>query len=304
MNNTRKLTEGAMMAAIIGILLFLNRQSGSLFDFILYWITPIPLAVYTVKYGFKEGLLPYVVIVLLSLMMGMYTALYYCVFGGFVGLVYGYLVNKDVENHVLLLMTCSASIISTFISLFLLSSLFGYSLVDDMALMTQTMNEINAMFSDVSALQINMDLIPMIVIMSNVILGLLEGLLIYLFTHIVLQRLKIKVRRFKPISTLRLSKPMGIVICIFMLASYFMIEANILSNFQNILYFVYLICIIILMINGYIAALTIIAFYKKRKYVFLLIFGIFPPFNMILCAIGLLDSITNLRDELTIKKNR
>ena len=45
---TRKLTFGAMVAAIFGVLLLLNRQSGGLFSDLFLFILPIPMTAYSV----------------------------------------------------------------------------------------------------------------------------------------------------------------------------------------------------------------------------------------------------------------
>ena len=49
MNKTKKLTDGAMMVALIGVLLFINRQSAGFIDFAIYWIVPIPIIIYTMR---------------------------------------------------------------------------------------------------------------------------------------------------------------------------------------------------------------------------------------------------------------
>ena len=55
MNSTKKLTEGAMMCALVGVLLFINRQSAGFIDFAIYWLVPLPIIIYTVKYGVKDA---------------------------------------------------------------------------------------------------------------------------------------------------------------------------------------------------------------------------------------------------------
>ena len=52
---TRKLTFGAMVVAIFGVLLLLNRQSGGLFSDLFLFILPIPMTAYAALYGGKSG---------------------------------------------------------------------------------------------------------------------------------------------------------------------------------------------------------------------------------------------------------
>ena len=53
-NNVRKLTDGAMMCAIVGVVLLINRQLGGLFQDMFLFLFPIPMVFYSAKYGWKE----------------------------------------------------------------------------------------------------------------------------------------------------------------------------------------------------------------------------------------------------------
>ena len=46
---TRKITEGAMMCAIVGLVLFINRQLGNMLEYFMYWVLTFPILVYTAK---------------------------------------------------------------------------------------------------------------------------------------------------------------------------------------------------------------------------------------------------------------
>jgi len=57
MNSTKKITQGAMMCAIVGAMLLLDRQLAGFIDFALFWIIPLPVVVYTAKQGTRYGFL-------------------------------------------------------------------------------------------------------------------------------------------------------------------------------------------------------------------------------------------------------
>lgn len=65
-NSVRKITDGAMMVALIGLFLFINRQLAGLLDLYAAWLVPLPMVMYAVKYGWKSALVPFVSVIFLS----------------------------------------------------------------------------------------------------------------------------------------------------------------------------------------------------------------------------------------------
>ena len=51
----RRITDGAMMAAIIGVMLFIDRQTAGMISGGFVWILPIPMVFYSAKYGMKNS---------------------------------------------------------------------------------------------------------------------------------------------------------------------------------------------------------------------------------------------------------
>ena len=86
-NQTRKITEGAMMCAIVGLLLFINRQLGNMLEYFMYWVLTFPILVYTAKYGVRNALVPSVSMLLLSFMISSPTTIFYLFSCIVVGLV-------------------------------------------------------------------------------------------------------------------------------------------------------------------------------------------------------------------------
>ena len=52
-NDVRRLTDGAMMCAIVGAVLLINRQLGGLFQDMFLFLFPIPMVFYSAKYGMR-----------------------------------------------------------------------------------------------------------------------------------------------------------------------------------------------------------------------------------------------------------
>ena len=53
--NIRKITDGAMMAAIVGVVLIINRQMAGLLQDLLLFVFPLPMVFYAAKYGMKQS---------------------------------------------------------------------------------------------------------------------------------------------------------------------------------------------------------------------------------------------------------
>ena len=104
-NQTRKITEGAMMCAIVGLVLFINRQLGNMLEYFMYWVLTFPILVYTAKYGVRNALVPSVSMLLLSFMISSPTTIFYLFSCIVVGLVYGGGVRKGWKNGTLLFLS-------------------------------------------------------------------------------------------------------------------------------------------------------------------------------------------------------
>ncbi len=91
---TRKLTEGAMMVALVGLMLFVNLQLGGMPEALMYWILTFPILIYTAKYGIRNGLIAAFSTTLLSFMISSPTTIFYLFSCNVCGLFYGEGIRK------------------------------------------------------------------------------------------------------------------------------------------------------------------------------------------------------------------
>lgn len=303
MNSTKKITEGAMMAAIVGALLVLNRQTANFFDYALFWIVPLPVVIYTAKYGAKNALMLVISIIVIAIITGMPSALFYSCMGSTLGLLLGAAVRKQKEQGTLLLISCGVSIVTTFLTIFVFASVLGYNLIDETNATIEMLTTIMETMGMSAQLQSIIDFVPILVMMSLLLSALLEGVLVYLLSNIVLHRMKIKIAPMKPVSQIQLPKLWGYVFILLYIGSIVALNIGTMATYSNLLYFIQVISLLILMANGYICAMTIMAYYKKKKYFWLLVIGVFPPFCILLALLGYLDSVMNVRWEETVLKH-
>ena len=95
--NVRRITDGAMIVAIMGLVVVIDGQSGMILDGILFWFIPIPIIIYTVKYNLTNGLLVTVAVTLLTFIISLPHLAILVGFSSLIGLAYGYGINKKLN---------------------------------------------------------------------------------------------------------------------------------------------------------------------------------------------------------------
>ncbi len=210
---TRKLTFGAMVAAIFGVLLLLNRQSGGLFSDLFLFILPIPMTAYSALYGGKSGFPVFICMAFLSFFCGDYSSFfYYAICEAFTGWVFGTCLNqkKDPGKTMLLLMAIQAAV--EVISGVVLAGLFGLDvsttikemqtqLVDAVSKSASLQGQNADQMVQAVTKMFSTEFLFRLYVISMVFLGVLQGFVIYELSLIILRRLRFPVQRPKPVST-------------------------------------------------------------------------------------------------------
>ena len=209
---TRKLTFGAMVAAIFDVLLLLNRQSGGLFSDLFLFILPIPMTAYSALYGGKSGFPVFICMAFLSFFCGDYSSFFYAICEAFTGWVFGTCLNqkRDPGKTMLLLMAIQSAV--EVISGVVLAGLFG---LDVSTTIKEMQTQLVDAVSKSAALQgqdadqmvqavttmFSTEFLFRLYVISMVFLGVLQGFVIYELSLIILRRLRFPVQRPKPVST-------------------------------------------------------------------------------------------------------
>ena len=285
----RMVTEGAMMLALTGVFLLINRATGAFLDAFLAFVMPLPAIFYIAKYGFKQGLVLSVAMLLMGLMLASPTSLFYLITAIVVGLAYGTGIHRDKDNLWLILVTTALTAISFFIEMVLLANLFGYDFRLEASLVVKTLNE-----AGITGLPANIE--TLILSIYPTVMGfsaLLQAILTHVFAVLLLQRLHIKPRKMKPLSELQLPMPLALVLALGLFASMLIpfFESELA---QIILTNITLIAMVAYAIEGYLLVL-IIAKLIQRPYLglFAALLFMFVPF--VGAGIGLFDRFTDLR---------
>lgn len=225
-SRTQEITFGAMIAAIFGLLLLLNRQTGGMLEEVFLFAFPIPMVAYSAKYGWKKSLPVFAVTVLIAMLCGTFSGFFYAASESFIGMVYGTMLKqkKDPGKTLLLVMVLSA--LANILSSVVLASLFGINIQADLKEMQQmmlgTMEKVYGSQSLTAGSQaavgagaadmieamksvFTLDYLFRIYMISMTLLGVIQGLIIYELSLIILRRLKFPVQ--KPQTVLQFYPP-------------------------------------------------------------------------------------------------
>lgn len=291
--NIRRLTEGAMMCGLIGLILVINRQFANAFDAYMMWIVPLPLIVYTIRYGIKNAFVVTFCATALSFMIALPQTVFYVLASCLIGIVYGYGVRNEKSNQWLLGHTILASTLIMIVTAVLFAGLFGYDLGAELQLVLEMTSSMNVAIAE--------NMARVLLYASLFLTCILEGFLIHMIAYIVLIKLKIKVKGFTPLLQYRVPKWFAFISVVSIIGN--MVVPYFTQNTQilEILLCVSSICSVIAILFGYLLVMMSIRVTKKRYsiFVFFALFLLFPKYVLfLLIVLGLIDMLTDIRDEM------
>ena len=274
---TQELTFGAMIVAVFGVLLLLNRQTGGMFEGFFMFIFPIPMVAFSAKYGWKDSLPVFVCTILISFLFGTFTGMFYAVGMSFVGMVYGSCIKsrRDMNRTLILVMILSAAI--ELLCTVALATFAGFDLNADIMAMQETMNTMLAQAGvDTSTSILSYDYLRRMYIISTGFVGAMEGLIVYYLSYAILRKLHYPIRRPQPLTSYYPSRTSG-VIALALVFVYAYTVARPFSNSaaQNILQSAGMCGVIYLIFFGYIALLMICRVYLHLPRILGMIISLF-----------------------------
>ncbi|MDO4489168.1 MAG: DUF2232 domain-containing protein, partial [Eubacteriales bacterium] len=207
---TLKITQGALMTAIFGVLVFLNRQTAGMVQEILVYVYPLPMAVYSAKYGFKTALPAAAAMVLLSFFLGTPNYAFYASTSMLIGLTLGVCLFKKVSTEKIMFAVIFMAIVINLVDILVVSSVSGITITKSAMEMQKMMNETfeSSMMQNVLAQYpdeqrtlllesiknvYTVDTLVKLFIVGNVLFGFFQGFIIYQLSLLIMKRLRIKV---------------------------------------------------------------------------------------------------------------
>lgn len=287
---TRAISEGAMMLALMAVLLIADRQMAGFFELLLYFIS-VPVVIYEVRHGAKMGMTLCVAGSVIAFMFSTFTGMFYTITALLLGFVYGYGVIKDWKNATLLFVTILANVLITYITVVLFASLFGYNVQEEVKLMMEMMPDISMPGFDMATLVLE------IVVLSYLAIAFMQALVTHLLSNLLLQRFKLKAKKLQTIFEVRLPKIMAVLAIV----SYFVYAYSAGMQLETWVYetimAVYLVCMLAMVFDG---CITLICYFRLRGkgklVVFLCMFAcMIPGINMLIAGFGIIDILFETR---------
>ncbi len=299
------ITYGAIFCALIGVLLLINRQLANFLDVYLFWIIPIPIIIYSIKFGTKQTLIMDAAILGVALIVtGFDFVTFTYTFASIVaGTIYGYGVNRQKSAFFLICSVIVVSLILMVVSTFLLGSLFGYDVVGEIEYLQQLMVSMFTTDADSTTAQLvtetfSYDVLLRIYILSCILSSVLEGILVHLIAYLVLRRLKMKLPPMKSISEIYAPTWMKVFVFASYVA-YFAAAITQVSDYNDIILVLLVVSQLICVVFGYFLLMTILSQYiHKRRWIILIVvisFLLIGYTMNIYVTLGLVDMFSNTR---------
>ena len=267
MNNTKKLTTGAMLLAIIGALMLIDRQLSYMFEIFIIMMMPVVIIIYSTMYDIREGAILSVCILILTFILGNPGYAFVNVpIAVIVGLGYSFGIKKNLSQKKLMIIAMLLFLIGEVVSAFIVSPLLGLSIADQISsiqtMYTEAFKQAGAAetLNVYASMGINLsNLIRVAFVLSILLVGIMEGFIIHVVALFLLNRFKIKTVDKGTVIPFSLS-PLVSYICFIGFASLYVMNFINSETIKLLLIVISMICGTILFYYGYI---FIVAYIKK-----------------------------------------
>lgn len=303
MKNTKEITTGAMLLAIYGALLLIDRQFSFVLIEILALAVPVLIIVFGNLYNAKDGVFFSIAILFLAFILSPspYTYFYIPV-GIIIGNAYNFMLYKGVSSKIIMVIIIILFAIADLCYMLVISPVFiGYSFNDLLNETTEVFNKTISMFPVELNIDIN-KIVKVATYTSILITGIMEGFITHIMTFFLFRRFKINKMSFSPRGILVLKPVAAYILIIGSSLSAFSFRVN-NDNLTSIMFVVGSICMFILIYYGYIYILMFTRLRTRKNMALLIIFGIlflFPLSLLILMIIGFLYGAGPLKKYLIV----
>lgn len=316
MNKTKKLTQGAMLLAIIGAAMLIDRQLTFLFENFIFMAVPIIIIIYSTMYTVGDGGILCFGILVMGILFGSIYAYASIPLAIIVGLGVSLAIKKDLKSRSLLLIAMLTYIIGEVIISLLIMPLLGIDIATQVA-------EISTVFSNNSSItdlmaqaSINLDSFLVVLFIAAIIMtGMMEGFFVYFISTVLLRRLKIKEVGASSALDLRISPLASYILFILTMLAFVVMRGPAFIKENETLYYI-LLCVsviasMVLFYYGYIFGTIYLKLILGKRSMIILLLGIvflFPVSYYVLTIVGFLYGAGPLRNKLEnrlaeIKKN-
>lgn len=299
--NVRRITDGAVMAALMGLLMVLDGQSGMLIDGILFWVLPIPIIVYTVKYDVSSGFMVATAITIMAFILTLPHIAILIGFSNLIGIVYGIGVKKNLKKSWVLGLTFITTFIYYLISLVIFAGFFGYNAAAELESLTKMIRSLTETFGSngldpIKTLMIVNPFFKMLMtfpLFIPAMIAVLQTIITNMISSIILKRLNLAEVKITPVLSIRIDKKWGLAALIILIATY-VYNISMSSDFDNVIILLQFIAQLLFIVMGIILCMTYVAL-KRIPLLSILISLLVIVMPLLIMVIGIIDVFTDVR---------
>ena len=303
MNKTKKLTTGAMLLAIIGAAMIIDRQLSYAFTNFIVLLVPIVIATYSTMYKVSDGILLCVGLLAFTVLFGSLTTYIYMPISIIVGVAVSIAIAKGFDRRKINFVAIITYTVAEVLVVYAIMPLLGVSVSSQISSYIETFNQMIKNFHMEASVYSTIDnlnsLMAIILVASTVLLGILEGFLTSLLTAFILKRFNIKDIGLN--SPLDIKMPVWLSYTLMALTCLFMFVSNGGIENETIKYIFLVVSVVASLILAYYGYFFVILYIKKMNIkvnvflVILAIFFLFPLSYIILIVVGFLYGSGPLR---------
>ena len=303
MNKTKKLTTGAMLLAIIGAAMIIDRQLSYAFTNFIVLLVPIVIATYSTMYKVSDGILLCVGLLVFTVLFGSLTTYIYMPISIIVGVAVAVAIEKGFDRRKINFVAIITYTIAEILVVYAIMPLLGVSVSSQINSYIEAFNQMvkySGMETTINSLIGNLSsLMAVMLVASTVLMGILEGFLTSLLTAFILKRFNIKDIGLN--SPLDIKMPVWLAYTLMILTCLYMFVSNGGIENETIKYIVLALSAVASLILVYYGYFFVILYIRKMKMkinIFLVILAIIlllPLSYIILIVVGFLYGSGPLR---------
>lgn len=295
----RKLTDGAMMAAIIGALLLIDRQMAGFISGTFLFLFPLPMVFYSAKYGLKQSLMVLAAVFILLFMLSTPQTMFFIGCESIIGMVYGSSIYSHTDNRRIVIRTLIMGALVELLAMVVFAAFFGIDLNMEVGEYKDMLNTLAPGAVDIMP---NPDsTLKTMIVFAAALTGVLEGLITHMVSRMMLKRMRVPLPESKPIYLYYPPKFTGYLGLVGMLA-YFYSMQKVMANelLQNVMQGLGMLGFVYLIAMGVIGLLIILPLTHPnlRKWTPLIVFALLFLAAFALAIFGFLYITTDLHERV------
>ncbi len=220
--NIRKITDGAMMIAIVGAVLLIDRQLAGSISSMALFLFPLPMVFYSARYGLRNSGVVLAALLTLCFILGTPQSMFFVGCESVIGTIYGAGVHNKTESRRILLRTLIMGGLVELLAMVVFASFFGYDITAEIGEYANILSTITAdTGAALPASFMSENSLRTLFVMSAILTGVLEGLITHLMSRLMLKRLRFTLPPSTPLYDYYPPKWSGYAALAMMLAYYY-----------------------------------------------------------------------------------